>query len=116
MARIRAAHVLLASALLLQCGWQARADVVTDWNVIALNATAVPPNSILQSRVLAILHGAVYDAVRVVEQLSAAYAVDLKAPAGTSVDAAVAAASHDVLVRLSHEVDNVVGVDEPAMW
>ena len=101
MARIRAAHVLLASALLLQSGWQARADVITDWNVIALNATAVPPNSILQSRVLAILHGAVYDAVRVVEQRSAAYAVDLKAPAGTSVDAAVAAASHDVLVRLS---------------
>ena len=101
MARIRAAHVLLASALLLQSGWQARADVITDWNVIALNATAVPPNSILQSRVLAILHGAVYDAVRVVEQRSAAYAVDLKAPAGTSVDAAVAAASHGVLVRLS---------------
>ena len=31
------------------------ADVVADWNVTALAATAVPPNSILQSRALAIV-------------------------------------------------------------
>src|SRR4051812_45509177 len=78
-----------------------RADVVTDWNVIALNATAVPANSILQSRVLAVVHGAIYDAVRAIDQKEAAYAVDLKAPAGTSVDAAVASAAHGVLVRLA---------------
>ena len=101
MARIRVAHALLASALLLQPAWQAHADAVTDWNVIALNATAVPPNSILQSRALAIVHGALYDAVRGVTQQSAAYAVDLAAPSGTSVDAAVAAAAHGVLVRLA---------------
>ena len=46
----------------------AQADVVTDWNVIALNATAVPPNSILQSRALAIVHAAIYDAVRAVDR------------------------------------------------
>src|SRR4029434_6884665 len=40
------------------------ADVVTDWNVIALNATALPPNSALQSRTLAIVHAAIYDATR----------------------------------------------------
>ena len=77
------------------------ADVVTDWNVAALNATAVPPNSILQSRVLAIVHGAIYDAVRAVDGKGAAYAVDLEAPRGTSVDAAVAAAAHGTLVRLA---------------
>jgi hypothetical protein len=99
-ARFSVAPVLFASALLLQ-PVPARADAVTDWNVIALNATAVPPNSILQSRVLAIVHGAVHDAVRAVGQQSAAYAVDLQAPAGTSVDAAVAAAAHGVLVRLA---------------
>jgi hypothetical protein len=88
-------------ALVAQPAGRAHADAVTDWNVIALNATAVPPNSILQSRVLAIVHGAVYDAVRAVDPRRAAYAVDLPAPAGTSVDAAIAAAAHGVLVRLA---------------
>jgi hypothetical protein len=89
------------AALLTQPAAPARADMVTDWNVIALNATAVPPNSILQSRVLAIVHGAIYDALRAVEQKGGAYAVDVKAPAGTSVDAAIAAAAHGALVRLA---------------
>jgi hypothetical protein len=103
MAGVRIAALSLASAcvaLLVQPAGRAHADVVTDWNIIALDATAVPPNSILQSRVLAIVHGAIFDAVRAVDQKSAAYAIDLKAPAGTSVDAAVAAAAHGALVRL----------------
>lgn len=79
----------------------ARADAVTDWNVIALNASALPPNSVLQSRVLAIVHAAIYDAVAAVEQKDAAYAVDLKAPRGASVDAAVAGAAHGALIRLA---------------
>lgn len=78
-----------------------RADVVTDWNVIALNATAIPPNSILQSRILAIVHGAMYDAVNAIERKGLPYAVDLKAPEGASVEAAVAAAAHGALVRLA---------------
>jgi hypothetical protein len=92
---------IAASAFGLQPLSAARADVVTDWNVTALNATAVPPNSILQSRVLAIVHGAIYDAVRAVDPIGPAYAVDLKAPPGTSVDTAVAAAAHGTLVRLA---------------
>jgi hypothetical protein len=47
------------------------------------------------------MHGAIYDEVRAVEQKSAPYAVDLKAPAGTSLDGAVAAAAHGALVRLA---------------
>ena len=104
MARIRIARMLLASALaalFIQPDSQVRADAVTDWNAIAVSATAVPPNSVVQSRVLAIVHGAIYDAARAAEQKGAAYAVDLKAPPGTSVDAAVAAAAHGVLVRLA---------------
>lgn len=87
-------------ALPAQSPGRAHADVVTDWNIVALDATAVPPNSIMQSRVLAIVHGAIYDAARAVDQKSAAYAVDLKAPAGASADAAIASAAHGVLVRL----------------
>src|ERR1700720_434390 len=104
MTRFRVAQMLVAPALMalvVQPSGQAQADSVTDWNVIAINVTAVPPNAILQSRVLAIVHGAIYDAARAVDQKSAAYAVDLKAPACTSLDAAVAAAAHGVVVRLA---------------
>src|SRR5262245_44043956 len=104
MAPIRIARILLAAtfvALVIQPVAQARADAVTDWNATAVDATAMPPNSILQSRVLAIVHGAIYDAVRAVYQKGDAYAVDLKAPPGTSIDAAIAAAAHGVLVRLA---------------
>lgn len=77
------------------------ADAVTDWNVIALNATAVPPNSILQSRALAIVHGAIYDALHAIDRKGGAYAIDVEAPAGTSVEAAVVAAAYGSLVRLA---------------
>ena len=99
-----AARIVFASALIVCCvstGKTAQADVVTDWNVIALNATTVPPNSVLQSRTLAIVHAAVYDAVASLDQSGRPYAVDLKAPAGASVDAAIAAAAHGVLMRLA---------------
>jgi hypothetical protein len=79
----------------------ARADPVIDWNIVALDATAVPPNSILQSRTLAIVHAAVYDAVCAVELGCAPYAVSIKAPTGTSLDPAVAAAAHDALMKLA---------------
>jgi hypothetical protein len=88
----------LATACLLPA---AHADVVTDWNAIAVNATAMPPNSILQSRVLAIVHTAIYDAVHAVDRKGGAYAIDVEAPAGTSVEAAVAAAAHGSLLRLA---------------
>jgi hypothetical protein len=104
MARTGTLRILSVSALAAL--WvlpsaPAQADVVTDWNVIALNATAVPPNSILQSRALAIVHSAIYDAVRAVDRKGGAYAVDVEAPAGTSVEAAVVAAAHGSLVALS---------------
>ena len=105
MARTGILRILAVSALATVCLLhiaRAQADTVTDWNVIALNATAIPPNAILQSRALAIVHGAIYDAVRAVDRKSgAAYAVDLEAPAGTLVEAAVAAAAHGTLVRAS---------------
>ena len=104
MARTGILRTLAVSALTTACLLpiaRAQADAVTDWNVIALNATAVPPNSILQSRALAIVHGAIYDAVRAVDRKSGAYAIDVEAPAGTSVEAAVVAAAYGSLVRLA---------------
>jgi hypothetical protein len=98
---LRKVFTLSAIALGFQPFSHLHADVVTDWNITALNATAVPPNSILQSRVMAIVHGAIYDTVRAIDEKGPAYAVDLKAPAGTSVEAAVAAAAHGTLLRLA---------------
>jgi len=53
-----AARLVTAAALVaaLATGSQARADIATEWNTLAVEATAVPANSILQSRVLAIMH------------------------------------------------------------
>ena len=104
MARTGIARILAVLALTTACMLpiaRAQADAVTDWNVIGLNATAFPPNSILQSRALAIVHSAIYDAVRAVDRKSRAYAVDVEAPAGTSVEAAIVAAAHGSLVRLA---------------
>src|SRR6476469_614705 len=79
----------------------AKADIATEWNVIAMEATAVPPNSILQSRVLAITHAAMYDAARVVNQKAPLFATGIQPDGTSSLEAAVAAAAHTVLRRLS---------------
>lgn len=79
----------------------ARANPVLDWNLVAIEATAVPANSVLQSRTLAIVHGAIFDAVHAVAPNGAAYAVDLEAPPGASLEAAIAQAAHDALAQLA---------------
>jgi hypothetical protein len=79
----------------------ASADVVTDWNQTALHATDVagfgPPP---QTRAMAMVHAAIYDAVNAIDRRHAVYVVDVKAPSGASQEAAAAAAAHGILVRL----------------
>jgi hypothetical protein len=73
----------------------ARADVVTDWNAIAANLPiAAPP---VMARVMAAMHGAVYDAVNSIDPQHRPYRFAVQAPAGASKDAAAAAAAHAVL-------------------
>ena len=79
----------------------AKADIATEWNAIAVEATAVPPNSILQSRVLAITHVAMYDAARLINQKAALFATGIHPDGPGSLEAAVAAAAHTVLTRLA---------------
>ena len=81
----------------------ARADAVTDWNAnagaAALAACIAPAdNPLHESRLYAMLHLAVHDALNAIERRSRPFAYDASAAAGTSVEAAVAAAAHDVLV------------------
>ena len=105
--RFRAGFLAL-SAVALASGAAVRADSpppstdggVTHWNAIALEVLPVDPGLLLDSRAFAIMHAAVHDAVNGIERRYQPYTADLSSP-GASLDAAVAAASHEVLVALS---------------
>jgi hypothetical protein len=93
---------IVSAVLILTVGTApAHADVVTDWNVAALNAIRAnrtpPPQA---SRALAILHASIYDAVNGISRRHAAYLVPSRVPASASKDAAADAAAHWVLVTL----------------
>jgi hypothetical protein len=79
----------------------ARADVITDWNAIALQAIRTdktpPPKA---SRALAMLHVAIYDTVGATTKTHDPYLVSWRAPRVVSVNAAVAAAARAVLAHL----------------
>jgi hypothetical protein len=76
-------------------------DVVTSWNVTALNVTQTASTSApLQFRALAITHAAIFDAVNAINRRYNPYVIDVKAPQSASVEAAAAAAAHSALSRL----------------
>jgi hypothetical protein len=76
-------------------------NAVLDWNSTALAVTqAAAAPAPQQYRALAIAHAAIFDAVNAIEHRYSPYAVNVKAPTGTSAEAAAAAAGHGVLVRL----------------
>lgn len=87
-------------AALLVPALQARADVVTDWNVTALSLTISSPPQI-EMRTLALTHVAMFDAVNAVTRTHQAYMTPAPtAPAGASAEAAAAAAAHGVLMSI----------------
>jgi hypothetical protein len=82
----------------------AQADVLNDWNVIAQSQTIpLRPTAHGQTRGIAMVQGAVYDAVNALDPGYQPYLLDLVAlhaqPFG-SRDAAIATAAHDVLVEI----------------
>jgi hypothetical protein len=89
----------LALVLAVALSPVARGDVVTDWND-AVTAVTLGGPSAPQIRIYALVHAAIHDAVNAVDRRYQPYVVDLKAPPGTSVDAAAAAAAHGVLLAL----------------
>lgn len=100
-------------------------DVVLQWNEAALQAiraAKTPPP--LAARHLAIVHIAMVDAVAGVRHTCRPFEVEVNAPAGTSADAAAAAAAHQVLIDLyparTRQFDEIlakalVDVDEDAV-
>ena len=80
----------------------AHADTIPDWNLITAKTlqTAKAGGGLNQSRVYAMVHGAMFDAVNAIDRRYHSYAADLKAGPGLSQDAAAAAAAHAVLAEL----------------
>jgi hypothetical protein len=92
---------LVTATAIVSLGSAASADVVTDWNIAALNAIRAnrtsPP---VASRALAMLHVSIYDAVNGIRRTHEPYAVESAVPASASIPAAASAAAHRVLVTL----------------
>lgn len=79
----------------------ARADAVTDWNQTAVTAYEVAEAPVpVQTRVMAMVHAAIFDAVNAIERKYTSYAVDVAAARGASPEAAAAAAAHGILEEL----------------
>jgi PAP2 superfamily len=96
--------VALAAVLVVALGAPtvARADAVTDWNVIATNAILAPPAPSAHASTLsfAMVQGAVYDAVNAIDGGHRRYLVRPAANPWDSKDAAAATAAFRVLSAL----------------
>jgi hypothetical protein len=80
-------------------------DAVIVWNVnaaVAATAACLAPvnNPLHESRMFAMMHVAVHDALNAIDRRSRPYAFNAEAAASASPDAAVAAAARDVLVSV----------------
>jgi len=77
----------------------ARADAVTDWDVIAFDAVdASGKTGPVTSCSIAMAHVAMHNALNAIDRRYNPYAYDAVAPRGASPEAAVAAAAHGVLI------------------
>src|SRR5262249_18013737 len=87
-------------SILTLVGASARADVITDWNAIATTTiftSGIPVPAVPGSRILAMTHAAIHDALNAIDRRYKPYALDRVAEPGASPEAAVVAAAHDVL-------------------
>jgi hypothetical protein len=94
---------LAAAALIaLSASASARADTVTDWNVNAVNALVgtAGQSPTVSTIHLAMVHGAVYDAVNSIDERYEPYLVEVRARDWYSKDAAAATASYKVLASV----------------
>jgi hypothetical protein len=96
--REAAALFLIVVAWLAALPIRARADAVTDWNVIAFDAAEASGKGPVTACDIAMAHVAMHDALNAIDRRYEPYAYDAEAPRGASPEAAVAAAAHDVLV------------------
>jgi YHS domain-containing protein/membrane-associated phospholipid phosphatase len=95
---------LAAALLAMTVASGASADEVTRWNQIATDASTTPnTDPLTETRIFAILHVAIHDAVNAVESRYEPYLPRTSPVPGASVEAAIAGAAHDTLVALLPE-------------
>jgi hypothetical protein len=89
------------ASLLIGLSMTAHADVITDWNdkVVAVGVQT-RQSTIVHTRSVAIVHLAMFDAVNSIDRRYTPYRFHVPTTAGTSREAAAAAAAHFVLIRL----------------
>src|SRR2546423_1698652 len=91
---------MVAAALLVA---PARADVVTDWNVIANALVAKDVGNNRKMRTLAMVHVAMSDAINTVQNRYTRVAATLPAVPGASAEAAAATAARQILTQVYPE-------------
>jgi hypothetical protein len=89
-------------ALLVLIGFSTtvRADVVTDWNAIAISTVSADTLAARQSRDVAMVHAAMFDAMNAIRPYYTPAMVSITAKGYASREAAAAQAAHDVLLAL----------------
>jgi hypothetical protein len=97
--------VVVAAALLAVIVTnKASADEVTRWNQIATDASTTPnTDPLTETRIFAILHVAIHDAVNAAESRYEPYSQGTSPVPGAPVEAAIAGAAYDTLVALLPE-------------
>ena len=102
MKKITKVSWILVIGFATYVGPTALADEVTDWNRILFEAALVPPatSPLVITRVSAIVHAAVFDAVNGIERRYTPIHVEPAAPRGASRRAAAVQAAYATLVKL----------------
>jgi hypothetical protein len=77
-----------------------RADIVTDWNTIAVGAVSADTVANRQSRDMAMVHAAMFDAMNAIRPYYTPAMVWIRTRGYASREAAAAQAAHDVLLAL----------------
>ena len=115
--------VVSSSPVAVQAITSARPDAVLYWNETAANAgfaagldnpTEGCVDPLHESRIFAMMHAAIHDALNAIERRSQPYALTSYAPAGSSPEAAVAAAAHDVLLVVFPQLPSELGLTPAA--
>ena len=95
-----AGRVGMALLALIGFSTAVRADVVTDWNTIAVSTVSADTLANRQSRDMAMVHAAIFDAMNAIRSYYTPAMVSINAKGYASREAAAAQAAHDVLVAL----------------
>ena len=92
--------LITSTAALLGMPQIANADVVTDWNTIAVSTVSADTLPARQSRDVAMVHAAMFDAMNAIRPYYTPAMVLITAKGYASREAAAAQAAHDVLLAL----------------